>query len=180
MRIEASADIEGLRIVTPDVHRDARGSFVCTWNDADYGFVDEKGTAIRFVEDDLSTSVQNVIRGLHGDDATWKLVQCVYGSLYLVVIDMRRTSAGYLRWQSFQLDDQTRQQVLIPAGCATGIACLSMTGVLAYKQNQRYGGAVRQFTLRWDDPLLNINWPIHAPILSVRDATAALLDHDNP
>ncbi|MCX6020088.1 MAG: dTDP-4-dehydrorhamnose 3,5-epimerase family protein [Chloroflexi bacterium] len=180
MHIENSTIIEGLKIITPDVFRDDRGSFVCTWNSENYAFVDESGASITFVEDDLSTSVQNVIRGLHGDDATWKLVQCVYGSLYLVVADMRRTSAGYLRWQNFDLDDQTRRQILIPAGCATGIACLSATGVLAYKQNRRYGGAVRQFTVRWDDPLLNIDWPIRVPILSDRDASAVFLDRQNP
>lgn len=176
MHIEDSTIIEGLKIITPDVFRDERGSFVCTWNAENYAFVDEAGASITFVEDDLSTSVQNVIRGLHGDDATWKLVQCVYGSLYLVVADMRRTSAGYLRWQNFDLDDQTRRQILIPAGCATGIACLSATGVLAYKQNRRYGGAVRQFTVRWDDARLRIPWPVTRPILSARDADAPSSD----
>lgn len=176
MRKEHSHIINGLISITPEVFSDARGAFLCTYNARDYAFVDAAGAPIDFVEDDLSISKQNVIRGLHGDDATWKLVQCVHGALFLVVADMRPASPTRLRWQSFALNDQTRLQVLIPAGCATGLACLSPLGIMAYKQNRLYGGAARQFTVRWNDPKLGIAWPIADPILSARDAEAGLIE----
>jgi dTDP-4-dehydrorhamnose 3,5-epimerase len=176
MRKEHSSIIDGLITITPDVFSDTRGAFLCTYNARDYVFTDAAGAPIDFVEDDLSISKQNVIRGLHGDSETWKLVQCVHGALSLVVADLRAASPTWLRWQSFDLNDQTRLQVLIPAGCATGLACLSPLGIMAYKQNRLYDGAARQFTVRWDDPMLGIAWPIADPILSARDAEAPMLD----
>lgn len=174
MHKEHSTVIDGLIVIKPEVFSDTRGAFVCTWNARDYAFTDAAGNPIHFVEDDLSISSQNVIRGLHGDNETWKLVQCVHGSLFLVVADMRQGSLSWLRWQSFDLNDQTRLQVLIPAGCATGLACLSPIGVMTYKQSRLYGGATRQFSVRWDDPKLGIRWPIDNPILSTRDSSPAL------
>ena len=172
MRSEASAVIPGLRRIEPDVFRDERGEFVETFNADDYAFTRDDGTPIAFVEDDLSVSHANVLRGLHGDDRTWKLVQCAHGALFLAVVDCRRGSEAYLRWEGFDLSAANRLQVLVPAGCATGLLALEDGTALAYKQSERYSGAERQFTVRWDDPAVGIAWPVEPPLLSARDASA--------
>ncbi|HEV2813506.1 MAG TPA: dTDP-4-dehydrorhamnose 3,5-epimerase, partial [Solirubrobacteraceae bacterium] len=108
----------------------------------------------------------------HGDDRTWKLVQCAHGALFLAVVDCRRGSEAYLRWEGFELSAANRLQVLVPAGCATGLLALEDGTALAYKQSERYSGAERQFTVRWDDPAVGIAWPVERPLLSARDASA--------
>lgn len=175
MKIENSAKIQGLVIITPDIHYDFRGEYVETFNRRRYDFRDNDSRPIEFVEDDISLSRHSVLRGLHGDAKTWKLIQCLSGEFYYVVADMRPQSPTYLNWESFVLNDRNRKQVLVPAGCANGHLCLSPTCIFSYKQSQYYTGAETQFTVRWDDPKLRIFWPIRAPLLSERDAGAPLL-----
>lgn len=169
--IEFSDTISDLRILQPSVFRDHRGQYVETFNSRDYRFEDSEGRLIDFVEDDISSSYAGVLRGLHGDDRTWKLVQCLHGEIYLVVIDMRPQSPSYRHWQGLTLDDRERRQVLIPAGCANGHYAVSDC-IFSYKQSQLYRGARHQFTVRWNDPALGIDWPCDQPILSERDANA--------
>ena len=164
--------IPGLRILEPDVFRDHRGQYVETYNRRDYRLADERGRVLDFVEDDVSCSHAGVLRGLHGDDRTWKLVQCLHGEIVLVVVDMRRRSPAYRRWQRFSLDDRDRRQVLIPAGCANGHYAVTDC-LFGYKQSAYYRGAEHQFTVRWNDPALGIDWPCQEPVLSERDAGAA-------
>ena len=172
MQVAESPLIPGLRRITPRVFRDDRGEFLETWNADDYGFARDDGTPIEWVEDDLSISRRDVLRGLHGDDRTWKLVMCAHGSLHLVVADCRADSPAYRRWEAFDLSDADREQLLIPPGCATGLLALTDPVVFAYKQSERYRGAEGQFTVRWNDPALAIDWPIDRPLLSERDAGA--------
>jgi dTDP-4-dehydrorhamnose 3,5-epimerase len=172
VRVEDSTVIPGLRRIEPAGFEDERGRFVETWNAGDYAFTRDDGSAIEFVEDDLSVSHRGVLRGLHGDDRTWKLVQCTQGSLHVVVADLRRDSDAYLRWEAFELTAANRLQLLVPAGCATGLLALEDPSALLYKQSERYRGAGDQFTVRWDDPALGIEWPLDDPILSERDAGA--------
>ncbi|MDQ3936257.1 MAG: dTDP-4-dehydrorhamnose 3,5-epimerase [Actinomycetota bacterium] len=172
MRVEESAIIPGLRRIVPDVFRDERGLFVEVHNADDYTFARDDGTELAFVEDDLSVSRQGVLRGLHGDERTWKLVQCVQGALHLVVADLRRGSEAYLRSEAFELAAADPVQLLVPAGCATGLLALEDPSALLYKQSERYRGSAGQFTVRWDDPALGIEWPVERPLLSERDAQA--------
>jgi dTDP-4-dehydrorhamnose 3,5-epimerase len=180
MNATPSSIIAGLVMIIPKIHRDQRGEHVETFSADTYEFYDRTACRIQFVEDDISISHRNVLRGLHGDSATWKLIQCFWGEVFFVVADMRTDSPTYLRWQSFTLSDQNRMQVLVPAGCVNGHFVVSEKAVFSYKQSQYYSGMSAQITVRWDDPLLNINWPIRAPILSERDANAALLDRQHP
>lgn len=175
MNIQDSQLIPGLRIVQPDIARDARGEFVCTYNSAEYAFSGADGQAITFLEDDISLSRHNVLRGLHGDAVTWKLVHCLFGSVYYVVADMRAESAANRKWQSFELSGDNRTQILVPAGCANGFWVRSELCLFGYKQSRLYSGSNRQFTVRWNDPALAIGWPEGKPLLSQRDAEAALL-----
>lgn len=176
MHVHDSQTIADLKLITPQIHYDYRGEYVETYSRRSYQFTDRDGQPIEFVEDDISMSRQNVLRGLHGDSKTWKLIQCLYGEFYYVVADLRRASPTYRRWESFILNDRNRRQVLVPAGCANGHLVLSASCVFSYKQSQYYSGAGDQFTVRWNDPALNIHWPCPDPILSLRDSTAPLLD----
>ena len=173
---QPSKQISDLLVIQPAVFYDFRGEYVETFNALDYQFHDAQGAHIEFVEDDISVSRHGTLRGLHGDSATWKLIQCLYGEFYYVVADMRKESPTYLKWQAFTLNDKNRTQVLVPAGCANGHLCISDSCIFSYKQSQYYSGAQNQFTVRWDDPKLRIYWPMKEPILSERDRSARLLE----
>jgi dTDP-4-dehydrorhamnose 3,5-epimerase len=172
MIIQESKTISGLKLIKPDVFYDFRGEYLETFNAQRYQFSDLKNTPIKFVEDDISVSRQYVLRGLHGDSKTWKLIQCLWGEFYYVVADMRKDSPAYLKWEAFTLNDKNRLQVLVPAGCANGHLVLSERCIFSYKQSQYYSGMENQFTVRWNDPALAIWWPIEKPILSRRDSSA--------
>lgn len=176
MKVDTSPRLADLRIITPDIFYDFRGEYVETFSARAYEFFDRAGERIEFVEDDISMSRQYALRGLHGDAKTWKLIQCLYGEFYYVVVDMRADSPTYLHWESVILNDRNRRQVLVPAGCANGHLCLSEKCLFSYKQSQYYDGARQQFTIRWDDPKLDIYWPIRNPILSQRDGSALFLE----
>jgi dTDP-4-dehydrorhamnose 3,5-epimerase len=159
------ADIEGVLTIKPFIFDDHRGIYVETYSRAAY---EEAGITVDFVQDDHSVSHRNVLRGLHGDSHTWKLVSCPLGEIYLVVLDARPESPSYKRWQSFTISGRNQMQVLVPPGCANGHLVLSKTAIFHYKQSSYYQPQT-QFTIKWNDPLYNIWWPIRTPIVSLRD-----------
>ena len=114
-------------------------------------------------------SRKNVLRGLHGDNQTWKHITCVYGAFYLVVVDYRKDSPTYLKWDSFTLDDKNLKSVLVPPQFLNGHLCLSDECVFHYTQTypNDYIDVDGQYTIKWNE--LDINWPISNPILSERD-----------
>ncbi len=175
MQIIQSDKIKNLSIIKTEVFYDFRGEYVETFNEEKYQFNDDAGNLVKFVEDDMSMSKQHVLRGLHGDSKTWKLIQCLMGEFYYVVVDMRKDSPTYLKWESFTLNEKNRMQVLVPAGCANGHLVMSDRCIFSYKQSEYYSGMQNQFTVRWDDPKLNIFWPIKNPLVSHRDSGAAFL-----
>ena len=85
---------------------------------------------------------------------------------------MRKSSNTYLEYDMFNINDKNRNQILIPPGFANGHLVMSDFGVFNYKQSTLYKGASKQFTVKWNDPKLNIPWPIDNPILSLRDKNA--------
>lgn len=149
--------------ITPEVFIDHRGTYIETFNENNY----KKICCKPFLQDDISSSRLNVLRGLHGDNSTWKLVSCIFGQIYLVVLDLRENSDTYNKWQSFILSHSYYKQILIPPGCANGHLVLSESAIFHYKQSTYYNK--NQFTVRWNDPKYNIWWPISNPILSRRD-----------
>jgi dTDP-4-dehydrorhamnose 3,5-epimerase len=174
MQVTVSSKIKDLVIIKPEVFHDFRGEYVETFNlDAYQQFKVYDGSPIQWVEDDISMSRQHVLRGLHGDSKTWKLIQCLMGDFYYMVVDMRKDSPTYLNWESFTLNEKNRQQVLVPAGCANGHLVMSDRCIFSYKQSQYYSGMQNQFTVRWNDPTLKLFWPIDKPIVSERDGNAA-------
>jgi dTDP-4-dehydrorhamnose 3,5-epimerase len=173
MKFEFSKILPEVAIIQPSIFYDYRGEYVETWNQEHYkAFNFGK---IEFKQDDISTSVKHTLRGLHGDFETWKLVQCLYGSLLQVVVDMRPDSENYLKHDMFPINDKNRNQILVPPGFANGHLVISDFGIFSYKQSTLYKGAGAQFTVRWNDSKVNIAWPIENPILSSRDKNAKLL-----
>ena len=175
MTIQKKSIIEDLLLLYPKSFYDFRGEYFQTYNKNEYNFKDSNGNLIDFKEDDISVSVKDVLRGLHGDKKTWKLVQCLYGEIYFVVVDYRENSTTYKYCESFTLSYKNRMQILIPPGCVNGTLCLSNESIFSYKQSEIYSGSESQFSIRWNDPTLNITWPSSNPILSLRDAEAKLL-----
>lgn len=154
-----------LLIKPPTISEDFRGAYVETYNKKLYR---EAAIDVEFVQDDISVSSRHVLRGLHGDQETWKLVSCLQGKFYLVVLNWDESSPQWGKWESFVLSDNNRWQVLTPPKFANGHLVLSDQAIFHYKQSTYYNRA-GQFTILWNDPRLNIWWPIKDPILSRRD-----------
>lgn len=104
-------NLEGVFLVKPDVHEDKRGNFYETYNEEEYK---RAGMTATFVQDDISKSVKGVLKGMHGDAGTYKLVQCAYGSVYAVILNCDEKSENFGKWQSFILSDENKYQLYIP------------------------------------------------------------------
>ena len=155
--------VDGVKVISPDVHTDYRGDLWTIWKDGDFD--------LDFNHDKISTSRHNVLRGIHGDYKSWKLVTCLYGSMYFVVVDNRPKSNSFIKWDSMILDDRNRNQVLIPPGVGNGHYILSDHAVFHYKWSYDgdYPDVDDQFTIKWDDQIIGVNCPSDTPILSERD-----------
>jgi dTDP-4-dehydrorhamnose 3,5-epimerase len=158
--------LDGVLLIEPPTRfEDYRGVYVELYNEALYGAA---GIDVAFVQDDISTSSRHVLRGLHGDAKTWKLVSCLYGKFYLVVVNWDPASPQYRQWESFTLSDRSNRQLLIPPRFGNGHLVLSETAIFHYKQSTYYDRS-GQFTIPWNDPDLGIWWPVRDPIVSRRD-----------
>ncbi len=164
--------LPGVLLIKLDVFEDHRGQYVETYNAAGYR---EHGIHVDFVQDDISTSTRHVLRGIHGDQETWKLISCLHGKFYLVVVDCDPSSAHFRKWQSFVLSDTNRHQVLVPPKFGNGHLVLSECAIFHYKQNTCYNPK-GQFTYVWNDPDLKIWWPVKNPILSRRDEIGRFIE----
>lgn len=162
MNIEYT-DLEGVKLIKPTIYEDFRGTNFESYNASNYYKIPNQ-----FVVDSISTSRQHVLRGIHGDSKTTKLISCLYGTIYFVVVDCRPDSETYHQWQSFTLSDQNKHQVLVPPGFGNAHLVMSDHCVFSYKLDQYYDRE-SQFTLKWNDDRFNIYWPIKNPILSERD-----------
>jgi dTDP-4-dehydrorhamnose 3,5-epimerase len=157
--------LDNVLLIKLDAFKDHRGYYIETYNEELYR---KNGIDIKFIQDDISVSKKFVLRGIHGDMVTWKLISCLYGEVYSVVVNCDTDSKNFGLWQSFVLSDTNRVQVLIPPGYGNAHLVLSDKAIFHYKQSTYYDPS-RQFTYKWDDPKLNIRWPINNPILSQRD-----------
>jgi dTDP-4-dehydrorhamnose 3,5-epimerase len=162
-------DLYGVKLLVPEVFSDHRGDYVELFDTDKYRDV---CGGVEFVQDDVSVSHKHVLRGLHGDFHTTKLVSVVHGEGYALLADNRVDSPTYRRWQAFTLNDANRVQLLIPPGIGNSVVALTEPIVYWYKQNTHFVPG-RQFTIGWDDPEWGFLWPITAPILSERDARGA-------
>lgn len=168
MRFEAT-DLHGVVRIVPEVFEDHRGSYVELFDTAKYR---EITGGIEFVQDDVSVSREHVLRGLHGDFETTKLVSVLQGRGHAIIADNRPDSPTHRRWQAFELSADNRVQLLLPPGVGNSILVLEGPLVYWYKQDTHFVPG-RQFTIAWDDPEWGFSWPIEDPILSARDAAGS-------
>ena len=158
--------LDEVLLIKPSRFEDHRGTYVETYNIEDY---ESNGIKVKFLRDDISTSGKNVLRGIHYDNKTWKLIQCMHGKIFFVVADMRNESPQYLKWVSFDLNDKNRHQVLVPPGFGNGHLVLSDSCIFHYKMSEYYDPE-NERGVKWDDPSLGISWPVSEPILSEKDS----------
>lgn len=162
--------LDGVRILEPTTRfEDFRGEYVEIWNRQ---LAHEAGIDVDFVQDDISVSTQGVLRGIHGDASTWKLISCLHGRFYLLVINNDPSSPQYRQWEGFTLSDRNRLSILVPPLFGNGHYVISDQAIFHYKQSSYYDRA-GQFTLAWDDPELGLWWPTRTPIVSQRDQGVA-------
>lgn len=176
--------LEGVVIFKLDPFEDFRGEYVELFNEKNYLDAINKSlkdtryaksaTNLKFVEDDISTGTYGVIKGIHGDSKTWKLITCLFGKFYFVVLNHNKKSKDYGKWEAFTLSDKNRIQILVPPHYGNGHLVLSEYSIFHYKQSSYYDSS-SQFTVKWNDPEFKIWWPIKTPILSERDETSKLI-----
>jgi len=171
--------LKGVLQISPDVFKDRRGEFVETYNKELYNgliarYIEhsaryrKKGINIKFVQDDISVSKKNVLRGIHADSKAWKLVSCIFGKIYMVIVNCDENSKDFGKWQSFILSDENKMQILVPPKHGNAFLVLSKEAIFTYKQSEYYNPK-RQSTYKWNDSRFKIKWPVKNPILSERD-----------
>ena len=164
-------------LLEPRVFKDERGFFFESFNQAK--FEEAIGKPVRFVQDNQSHSVKNVLRGLHYQipRPQGKLVRVVQGEIFDVAIDLRKDSNTFGQWLGEILSADNKRQLWVPEGFAHGFVVLSETANVLYKTTDYYVPAAEQ-CIRWDDPTLRIEWPQSIqPILSPKDAQGSTFDH---
>jgi len=164
--------LDRVLLIKLDGFEDHRGEYVELYNEEIYK---SQGIDINFVEDDVSIANRGVIKGIHGDSSTWKLISCLHGKFYLIVINYDKESESFGKWEAFVLSDRNKYQVLVPPKYGNGHLCLSKKSIFHYKQSSYYEPS-RQFTIAWNDPEFNFWWPVKNPILSMRDELGRFID----
>ena len=157
--------IKGLKIIKGTVFKDIRGTLWTSWKK-------NKNINKIFKHDKFSLSKKNVLRGLHYDHKTWKLISCVYGKVFFVVVNCDKKSDEYLKKYTRLIDSKDNIQILVPPKFANGHLCLSKTCLFHYKlsYNGNYSDVNNQKVLKWNDNRVKINWPIKKNlIMSTRD-----------
>lgn len=169
--------IEGLLILEPKVHGDERGYFFESYNMRQLEHLSGYGTP--FVQDNQARSVKNVLRGLHYQNYPTpqaKLIRVLEGSIWDVVVDIRRTSPTFGQWYGVELSAENKLQFLIPHGFAHGYAVLSETAEVFYKCDNFYDKSA-EGGVYFNDPTLNIDWKIDISkaIISEKDQQQPML-----
>jgi dTDP-4-dehydrorhamnose 3,5-epimerase len=165
----AETTLAGVRVFQPDVYDDERGFFKETYATAKYHAL---GLHDVFVQDSVSFSSKNVIRGMHGDFRMSKFVQVLRGKIWDVVVDVREDSPTYLRSQGFILSEHNHRQLYIPAGFAHGFIALTEDVVFQYKHGALYDPTT-EFAWNYRSEAFGIAWPlVGEPRVSLKDASA--------
>ncbi|MCX7769952.1 MAG: dTDP-4-dehydrorhamnose 3,5-epimerase [Proteobacteria bacterium] len=161
-------------LIKPKVFLDQRGYFLETYK---YSEFLEFGIKERFLQDNHSKSVRGVLRGLHfqrNPKAQGKLIRCTKGKIWDVGVDIRKGSPTYGKWVGIELSEDNFYMLYIPVGFAHGFCVLSDEAEVQYKCTEEYCAEL-DAGIRWDDPEINIYWPIKDPILSDKDAKLPFL-----
>jgi dTDP-4-dehydrorhamnose 3,5-epimerase len=168
--------LKGLLIIEPQVFKDERGYFYESYNQEKFF---KAGIRDVFVQDNQSLSQKNVVRGLHFQHPPYaqaKLVRVIKGSVYDVVVDLRKDSPTYGQSFGIELTEENFLMLYVPIGFAHGFATLQDNTIFAYKCSAFYNKASED-TILWNDPTLNIDWKVQNPILSEKDKQGKLFQH---
>jgi dTDP-4-dehydrorhamnose 3,5-epimerase len=161
------ATIKDVLIIEPKVFEDSRGFFMETYHRNRYK---KQGIDRPFVQDNLSYSVKDTVRGLHFQvrHPQAKLVQVIAGEIFDVAVDIRKGSPTFGQWIGIHLSDQNKRQVFIPEGFAHGFCVISDAALFSYKCSDFYS-ADDELGILWADPDIAVDWPVTAPIISKKD-----------
>lgn len=168
-----STELSDVFIINPRVFNDDRGFFFESYQ---YEKLCQQGIDIVFRQDNQSYSKKGTVRGLHyqkGDFAQAKLVRCVQGEIYDVIVDLRKDSPTFGKWAGFILSAENKKQLLIPQGFAHGFSVLSAQAEVLYKCDNYYAPQA-EAGIFWDDPTLAIDWQVSLPLVSPKDAKLPL------
>ena len=158
--------LKGVYLIKNKVFKDFRGKYFEIYNNEIFK---KKRIKIKFIQDDISMSKKNVLRGIHGDQKTWKLITCIEGKFRLLVVNNDKKSNQFKKWQMFTLSEDNNHQVLVPPKFGNAHLVLSKRAIFHYKQNTMYDRK-SQFTIKWNDPQYNFKWPkTKKKIISKRD-----------
>ncbi len=157
--------LEGLILIEPKACQDDRGVFYESWRDADYQKV---GIQEKFLQDNISFSKKNVLRGLHYQKNQGQLVTLVHGKIFDVAVDIRAESETYKKYFSIELDAAKPQQLYMSPGFAHGFCVLSDIAIINYKCTQYYD-ASQEGGIIWNDPAIGIEWPSGNKIIAEKD-----------
>ncbi|MCX7794578.1 MAG: dTDP-4-dehydrorhamnose 3,5-epimerase [Thermodesulfovibrionales bacterium] len=161
-------EIPDLVLIEPVVFGDERGFFLEFYKRSEFL---KAGIKEDFVQDNHSCSLKGVLRGLHFQkepEAQGKLLRCIRGEIFDVAVDIRKGSPTFGKWVSVILSEDNRRMLYIPAGFAHGFQVISERAEVIYKTTKEYSPE-HEAGIIWNDPELNIDWPIKEPILSKRD-----------
>ncbi len=164
--------LKGAYLIMPKVFQDERGFFTETYSKKK---LEELGIVADFVQDNRSMSVKKgVLRGLHYQlppETQTKLVSVTKGSVYDVIVDLRKDSPTFGKWEGFELTAENFLMLFVPRGFAHGFCTLEDNTEFQYKCDNYYAPA-SEGAIIWNDPMLNITWPIENPTLSEKDSKA--------
>jgi dTDP-4-dehydrorhamnose 3,5-epimerase len=167
-----TTDIEDVLILEPQIFRDDRGYFFESYNRRKFTAV---GINADFVQDNQSSSLKGVVRGLHYQihQPQGKLIRVLAGAIFDVAVDLRRSSKTFGKWVGVELSSKNRRMLWIPRGFAHGFQVLSDEAEVMYKTDGFYAPEFER-TINWNDPEIAIKWPIAGtPTLSPKDAAGA-------
>ena len=164
-----------VKIIEPKVFGDERGFFMETWQHQRY-IEAGIGTVKNFVQDNLSYSTKDVLRGLHYqyENTQAKLVYVLQGSVLDVAVDIRQGSANFGQWVSVELSSENKRQLYVPEGFAHGFLVTSETVLFSYKCTDIYNPNA-EISIQWDDPKIGVEWSTKSPNLSDKDLNAQAL-----
>lgn len=167
--ISESKKLKGVFSIKPTISKDLRGNIWTSFLKDEIESLLPNG--LSFNHDKFSRSKKNVLRGIHGDHKSWKLVTCVYGQVQQVVVNCIKNSNSYGKYESFTIDENNQKIILIPPGMGNAYCVTSEDAVYHYKlaYDGSYIDADEQFSIKWNDPFFNIKWFTNEPILSERD-----------
>lgn len=156
-------------LIKPRVFPDGRGLFAETYKYSEYS---KAGIKERFVQTNYSRSSKNVLRGMHyqkSPSAQGKLIRCLHGKILDVAVDIRPGSKTFGKWVSSELSGENHLMMYIPEGFAHGFLVLSDLADIEYKCTNEYAPTCEGGII-WNDPDINIQWNVEAPLLSIKDS----------